>query len=187
MLNNRRSHDNTSLTNQIEICSPKKKNNSKKLTWWLRSSVAQQLQVTSFVYECLNNLAPIYFREYFVSIHSVHNIGTRQSKTGDLFALRCNTTQYGLRSIHYLGVRIWNSLPIEIRESPSPSIFKEKLKDFFQPIRKALKTPEFVLSEAIYLRTKKSFEAPDKLKGVVRTSEKNLPFPTILALLMLIF
>ena len=90
-----------------------------------------KFQVTSFVYECLNNLASIYFSEYFVSIHSVHIIGTRQSKKGDLFALRCNTTQYGLRSIHYLGVRIWNSLPIEIRESPSLSIFKTKLKDFF--------------------------------------------------------
>ena len=56
------------------------------------------LQVTSFVYECLNNLAPIYFREYFVSIYSVHNIGTWKSKKGDLFALQCNTTQYGLRS-----------------------------------------------------------------------------------------
>ena len=90
-----------------------------------------KFQVTSFVYECLNNLAPIYFSEYFVSIHSVHNIGTRQSKKGDLFALRCNTTQYGLRSIHYLCVRIWNSLPIELRESPSLSNLKKKLKDFF--------------------------------------------------------
>ena len=55
-----------------------------------------------------------------------------------------------------------------------------------QPIRKALKTPELVLSEAIYFRTK-SFEVPDMLKGVVRTSDKNLPFPTTLAVLMSIF
>ena len=39
-----------------------------------------KLQVTSFVYECLNNLAPIYFRDYFTSIHFIHSIGTRQSK-----------------------------------------------------------------------------------------------------------
>ena len=97
----------------------------------LKLSDIFKFQVTSFVYECLNNLAPIYFSKYFVSIHSVHNIGTRQSKKGDLFALRCNTTQCGLRSIHYLGVRIWNSLPIEIRESLSLSIFKKKLKYFF--------------------------------------------------------
>ena len=90
-----------------------------------------KLQVTSFVYECRNNLAPIYFREYFVCIHSVHSIRKRKSKKGYLFGLRCNTTQYGLRSIHYSGVRIWDSLPVEIRESSSLSNFKKKLKDYF--------------------------------------------------------
>ena len=45
------------------------------------------LQITSFVYECLNNLAPVYFRDFFRSIHNVHDIGTCQSKRCDLFAL----------------------------------------------------------------------------------------------------
>ena len=36
------------------------------------------LQITSFVYKCVNNLAPVYFRDFFRSIHNVHNIGTRQ-------------------------------------------------------------------------------------------------------------
>ena len=58
------------------------------------------LQITSFVSECLKNLAPVYFRDFFRSIHNVHDIGTCQSKRGDLFALRCNTTQYGPRSVH---------------------------------------------------------------------------------------
>ena len=92
----------------------------------LKLSDLFKLQVTSFVYECLNSLAPIYFREYFTSIQSIHSIGTRQSKKGDLYALRCNTTQYGLRSIHYSGVRIWNSLPVEIRNSQSLPNFKKK-------------------------------------------------------------
>ena len=88
------------------------------------------LQITSFVYECVNNLAPVYFRDFFRSIHNVHDIGTRQSKRGDLFALRYNTTQYGLRSIHYSGVRLWNSLPQEIRSSNSLSNFKKKAKGY---------------------------------------------------------
>ena len=56
-----------------------------------------------------------------------------------------------------------------------------------QPIRKALKTPEFVLSEANYCRTKKGFEASDRFQGVVRTTDINVSFPTTPALLMLIF
>ena len=65
-----------------------------------------QLQVASFVYECINSLAPIYFKNYFTSIHTVSGTGTRQAWKGDLHALRCNTTQYGIRSIHYSGVRL---------------------------------------------------------------------------------
>ena len=84
--------------------------------------------IVSFVFECVHNLAPTYFRNYFTSIQSIHDIGTRQSLKGDLFALRCNTTQYGLRSIHYTGVRLWNSLPCEIRDSPSLPVFRKKIK-----------------------------------------------------------
>ena len=97
----------------------------------LKLSDLFKLQVTSFVYECLNSFAPIYFREYFTSIQSIHSIGTRQSRKGDLYALRCNTTQYGLRSIHYSGVRIWNSLPVEIGNSQSLPNFKKKMKAYF--------------------------------------------------------
>ena len=63
-------------------------------------------QIVSFVYECVHNIAPTYFSGYFTKIENIHSIGTGQSNRGDLFALRCNTTQYGLRSIHYSGVRL---------------------------------------------------------------------------------
>ena len=45
-----------------------------------------QLQVASSVYECSNPLAPIYFKNYFNSIHTVHGIGTRQARKEDLYA-----------------------------------------------------------------------------------------------------
>ena len=46
-----------------------------------------QLQVASFVYECISSLASIYFQNYFTSIHNVHGIGTCQARKGDLYAL----------------------------------------------------------------------------------------------------
>ena len=85
----------------------------------------------SFVYECVHNLSPAYFSNFFIWIENVHSFSTRQSKRGDLFALRCNTTQYGLRSIHYSGVRLWNSLPTDLRNSVSLSIFRSKIKTYF--------------------------------------------------------
>ena len=70
----------------------------------LQLSDTFKLQISSFVHECAHNLAPVYFRDYFASIDSIHNIGTRQSNKRDLYAVRCNTTQYGLTSIRYSGV-----------------------------------------------------------------------------------
>ena len=97
----------------------------------LRLNDVFQLQLASFVYECVNNLSPLYFRNYFTAISSTHSIGTRQSKRGDLFVERTNTTQYGIRSIHFSGARLWNSLLITIRESPSLPNFRNKLKSHF--------------------------------------------------------
>ena len=39
-----------------------------------------QVQVLSFVYECVNKIAPSYFSGYFTSINMIHNIGTRHQK-----------------------------------------------------------------------------------------------------------
>ena len=84
-----------------------------------------QVQVLSFVYECVNKIAPSYFSGYFTGINMIHNIGTRQSEKGDLHALCCNTTKYGIRSIHCSGVRMWNLLPSDIKASKSLSNFKK--------------------------------------------------------------
>ena len=76
-------------------------------------------------------LQPPSFRNYFTSFQIIHNIGTRQSQKGGLFALFCNTTLYGLRSIHYTGKhlckmnRLWNSLPLKY-EIHHPFQFFEK-------------------------------------------------------------
>ena len=92
------------------------------------------MQIASFVYECVRNLSPAYFSNYFIWIKNVHSFGTRQSRRVDMFALRCNTTQYGLQSIHYSGVRLWNSLPTDIRNLVSLFIFRSKIKFTFYQI-----------------------------------------------------
>ena len=94
----------------------------------LRLNAVFQLQLASFAYECVNNLSPLYLRNYFTAISSTHSVGTRQSKWGDLFVERKNTTQYGIRSIHFSGACPWNSLLLTTRESPSLLNFKNKLK-----------------------------------------------------------
>ena len=46
----------------------------------------RQLQLLSFVYDCLNKIAPIYFHGYFVPCSQVHNFNTRLAARGDFFS-----------------------------------------------------------------------------------------------------
>ena len=89
------------------------------------------LEIASFVYECINGLVPQYFENFFTSLSSKHSLGTRQSKKGNLFLERQNTVQYGIRSIHYSGAKLWNSVPPEIRLLSTTKKFRSELKVYF--------------------------------------------------------
>ena len=89
------------------------------------------LHISSFVYECHNKLAPIHFRDYFTQMSESRSYNTRGAARGDFFLVRKNTLQYGLRSICFNGAKIWNTIPSDIRNSPSIRNFKNKLKKHF--------------------------------------------------------
>ena len=74
----------------------------------------RQLQLLSFVFDCLNKIAPVYFHDYFVQCSQVQNFNTRLASRGDLFLERKNAFQYGIRSIEYNGARLWNMLPVNL-------------------------------------------------------------------------
>ena len=95
---------------------------------FLKLNDINNFQIVSFVYECINGLAPQYFENFFISLSSKHSIGTRQSKTGNLFLERQNTVQYGIRSIQYAGAKLWNSVLYEIRLDSSIKKFRSELK-----------------------------------------------------------
>ena len=90
---------------------------------FLKMDDIRQLQLLSFVYDCQNKLAPSYFHNFFVQCAQIHSYSTRLASRGDLFLERKNTFQYGIRSIEYNGARLWNMVPVNIRESPSPLVF----------------------------------------------------------------
>ena len=58
-----------------------------------------RLYISFFAYECVNNIAPIHFRDYFTQISEFLQYNTRSASSGDLFLVRKNTVQYGLRSV----------------------------------------------------------------------------------------
>ena len=95
---------------------------------FLKLNDINNLQTASFVYECINGLAPQYFENFFTSLSSKYSIGTRQSKKGNLFLERQNTVQYDIRSIQYAGAKLWNSIPCEFRLASSIKKFRSELK-----------------------------------------------------------
>ena len=76
------------------------------------------LKLLTFVYESLNLISPTFFHNIFETLSSVHQYGTRQACGGDIFMMRGNTLQYGLKSIRYAGAKVWNGIPLKIKQSP---------------------------------------------------------------------
>ena len=91
-----------------------------------------KLQLLTFVFESLHKLAPHYFHSYFSLNSSIHSYETRHSTRGDIYVVEKNTLQFGLRSIRYMGAKLWNDLPLEVRNSTSKFLFKRKLKLYLQ-------------------------------------------------------
>ena len=91
-----------------------------------------KLRLLTFVFESLNKLAPHYFYNYFSLNSSIHSYETRHSTRGDIYVEKKNTLQFGLRSIRYMGAKLWNDLPLEVRNSTSKFLFKRKLILYLQ-------------------------------------------------------
>ena len=90
-----------------------------------------KLKLLSFVYESVNMVVPVYFHTFFFMNSTLHCHNTRQSTRGDLFLANINTSLYGLKSIRYLGAKLWNELLTAIRTSTSKFSFKKSLQFHF--------------------------------------------------------
>ena len=50
-----------------------------------------QLSISVFAYECQNNIAPLYFVNYFTQTTNIHSYNTRSAARGDFFILQKKT------------------------------------------------------------------------------------------------
>ena len=85
-------------------------------------------EILSFVYQWFHKLVPSCFLDVFKPISSIHEYPTRQSLNENLFIKSIRTTQYGIRSLHYTGSNLWNSLPITFKQITPFSRFRKTLK-----------------------------------------------------------
>ena len=74
----------------------------------------------------MNNTLPQSFSNFFTKVGQVNTRPTRSSNLNNLY-IPCYKTNRIQRSIKYQGVKVWNSIPVEIQNLPK-SRFKIKLK-----------------------------------------------------------
>ena len=77
------------------------------------------------MHDISNNRAPSKISELFVSSHMIHSHYTRFSATDNFYVQRSRLNQL-LLSFSRSGVRIWNKIPLTLREQPKDP-FKSKL------------------------------------------------------------
>ena len=95
-----------------------------------------KLQVSKFIFNCLQLNTPTIFQNWFRLNYTIHNHKTRSTFfdivneiiSNNLFILNARTTHYGLKLLKVSGPKIWNLIPNHIRSIQSGCSFKRILK-----------------------------------------------------------
>ena len=98
---------------------------------WLRIPERISFKLSTLVYKALRGEGPVYLKELCIPVSdNLHLSSHRSANRGDLFVPRTRTATYGKRAFSAAGPATWNSLPAEIRQSETLTVFKSKLKTF---------------------------------------------------------
>ena len=101
----------------------------KKLNW-MPFHKRVQYHTCILTYKSLNGMAPSYMSDLLKNVSSVHSRNLRSVSNNTLHIPRSKTKKHE-SSFSVLAPRLWNSLPIHIRESSTLSAFKSRLQQYF--------------------------------------------------------
>jgi len=97
---------------------------------WLPVKQRVNFKVLVLMYQCINNSAPAYLSE-LITLYNTPDCTKRNLRSSkDITRLTIPKTKrpVGDRGFSVYGPRLWNSLPISIREAPSLQVFKRQIK-----------------------------------------------------------
>ena len=89
-----------------------------------------KLEVAKFMFDIYHENGNDLFNNLFIKTNIRHQHETRQS-SNDNFSFPLVLTNYKQKSIVYEGVKIWNSLSLQIKKLPNKSSFIKNLKSYF--------------------------------------------------------
>ena len=93
---------------------------------WLPVKDRITFKLLVITYKALHGLAPLYLSELVVPYQPSRALRSQHQSL--LSCTRSRTKTYGDRSFRSASARLWNSLPANVRESPSLFSFKSRLK-----------------------------------------------------------
>uniref|UniRef100_A0A8C6LWZ0 Reverse transcriptase domain-containing protein n=1 Tax=Nothobranchius furzeri TaxID=105023 RepID=A0A8C6LWZ0_NOTFU len=96
---------------------------------WLPVIFRVQFKLLTFVFKVLNDLAPPYLSDLLTPY-----VPTRTLRSADLLLLCTPQMRFksrGERAFVHAAPKLWNSLPIGVRQAPSLAVFKSRLKTHF--------------------------------------------------------
>ena len=94
---------------------------------WMSIENRIKYLAASHVFNCIDEQAPEYL-QVFERVNESHHYYTRHSINALILP---KAGSYGMKSFHYIGAKIWNSLPDEIQTTFSKSLFKVRCKKNF--------------------------------------------------------
>ena len=77
------------------------------------------------MYKVKNNIAPLPMQELFIENSDHHSLRSKRFWN----VPRVRTTAFGTETIRFRGPKIWENLPLNLREAETLPIFKSKIKD----------------------------------------------------------
>ena len=84
------------------------------------------VNVLKFVYESVNDISIVQFRNYFRQQDSIHSYNTRNE---NVLYPKLTHTKYGDSTLNYVGSQLWNLQERNIKLSSSVHVFKKLLKN----------------------------------------------------------
>lgn len=97
---------------------------------WLPVKYRVEFKIALLVYKALNNMAPVYITEMLIPKPSSDRWSLRSDDQDLLYIPITNCKTLGDRSFAHVAPQLWNSLPLNVRNSVNISAFKRHLKTF---------------------------------------------------------
>ena len=102
-----------------------------KMLGWERLQIRNEYFKAIMIYKALNGLAPEYISSMFNYVSATHNRQTRQATAGQLAlppVCNGNDIECFKSSFAYNGVKLWNSIDVNLRNSMNVQLFKHRYK-----------------------------------------------------------